>query len=1753
MKISDLIEVPEIRTVIQLADAESQDRELRNELLETFVLTDEISSHLGLFLSGLSGKDGTGCFLKGHYGSGKTHFLSFLTLVLRDGRLRSSYLPENLRPKELENRRFFVVSVPLYLYPSSMGLDEIVMRSFEKSLQNALGRFESLAETTQLLENFNTYVLPQASDFLTSHNYSEVDWATLCRESPRKASGEALRYLSTLRSNPLQAHYEWKAAFQRLHEISKEEGFDGIVLVIDELSEFLKSKPTPGGFNEDVRFLQFLGEWTSNMPFRVIASLQEGIEEVGYIEENLLRRIKDRYRIRLNLTNRHLESLIEKRVLLKKPGSREIIGKIYRKAVTAFPNLGVKEDYFYKIYPVHPATLTMLENLMGLFSQHRGVVDFLHTRVKGSPGNNIHGILDEPPERLLTCDAIFDHFQEKIREIAELAPYYNVAYQFLAGDIGRLFEDEKDRALTLRLVKIMILSELSPLEHRKSARMLADLTLERVSSIDSNINYENVRENILERLVNESGYVKREASGNDPLETIYFIDLATNLNQLINARTKEVLRKLEGDGRTWMSLLSQMNMNNLPLAGFTGGAATPAFIKWENTEREGWIRLGDITRLGLGELQNLESSLRVKEKDFMFLIGVPSHAEAQTACAEKLLLHLKESPFAPAIIFWIPREADEKETKTLLTTYAHMKLLEEVSGKAEEKEAEKYLAETLEKEIALTREILTASYFQGKFFGTMGKLPLNFSECVFLPFQAFLHRLFSEGLEKIYPLHKHVKPRGGQYLQHQLEQAAAVFFESGKITVKDAEKQGIDGALESAFVALGIAKRLSGSFHMVVEPQKNGILTELLKLLIPGRSVALDDIYLKLRKGSYGLIRPFFNLVTAALLHSGFLTAYRQGHLVASPSLRKLYDYSIDSVGEGKILEREYQALLPACSFLWGEEIPLVPFTMQVQKTLWEACTRSLGSIRKELRDFALLLEKYRGYQVFSYLSHDELSALAESLMELPDLVHEGLEARKGLEKIAIFFREHSDYRDRHLQFQSFGAFFAGQMEAFQRMRGMLTNPAFFIPSLEEYEALSLKKQLFTTRLQSLRDVILEGKWEELYGSFQAFFQEYMEAYETGHQAFYEHRWLTEWRSLQDSIDYGVLLRLSRIFSIQVENDIIKIRRILEELPSTCSRQVREELLLSGACKCGYSLGQQLAGIPPGDILEIVRKGINEILSALGEAGSRETLESYMDGLKTLGKTDLVMDMRHILESAGKPAANIAPHISDEVIYSINRALSGSVLILERDIDSLYERLMGRKFPPGKLRELIEKWLQGGPGEKIGEDTLIHIVSGAHRDDFSLWDGYLPVRKLIREEGSDFLEGFWVAYYLGVNGSARDSIFLSSRHKVDLSRLDEIIAVGKDALQTHRRFDDVALVEEKLTQSPEYDLLVEEFALERKPLEELVASLGRDTCFSFISRRAALMLIDRCGEDGSLIEGIVSSLGRIEGWPNINEILESGLKIIGAFTGLQSGEDILSQYTEHISPLSYHMERLKTLQLQGELLAERKVRDLEKRAREVIKEYTGVFTSFAAEGKMRTVKDFLPEIYVPAKKCAPSKFLLIFDGLRWDIWSRLRPQLTGAFPSHRAEVIPLLSLLPTDTPTNRPWLTGVPLEEYEGQLEGESLSIIVAGDTPGKRAKMEEFFNDDPAAAKAIHFNFIDDRIHKSTTPLYVLYEELAKELESLVIPWLRRIAPGALVFILSDHGFTYDPRKKAPYSHGGGSPFEMIVPCAVLKPGNCP
>ncbi len=292
----------------------------------------------------------------------------------------------------------------------------------------------------------------------------------------------------------------WKAVLER------EEYRAGLVLVLDELSEFLRSKEDDRSFTEDIRFLQFLGEWAQNRRLWIIAAIQEAIEHTGELEYSLYRKIKDRYPLRLLLTPTHVHSLIADSILKKKPGYEDDAGKLLADIRASFPGIELDPELFTKVYPLHPVTLDLLDEVRDRFSQARGIVDFTVKRLAGDEGRGIPAFLDQPWGSLLSPDVIVDHFSDLFELQPEFMPLAQQVLPWYRKHLPEMFENPGLRDLAERLLKLLILVHLSPARDELSSQQASEWLL--FSSIRSDPSKNrSIVSKVLTRLAEHGRYV----------------------------------------------------------------------------------------------------------------------------------------------------------------------------------------------------------------------------------------------------------------------------------------------------------------------------------------------------------------------------------------------------------------------------------------------------------------------------------------------------------------------------------------------------------------------------------------------------------------------------------------------------------------------------------------------------------------------------------------------------------------------------------------------------------------------------------------------------------------------------------------------------------------------------------------------------------------------------------------------------------------------------------------------------------------------------------------------------------------------------------------------------------------------------------------------------------------------------------------------------------------------------------------------
>ncbi len=1349
-KISDIIEVPPVKTVIELAtvrDSEGKGADQLSELLESFVVTDDIEQNMRVILDRIANRpdEGMGFFLTGSFGSGKSHFLSVLSLLLQYPWAWEHLVSqcENLGQYEdkLKDRSFLVVQIPLLEYRKTDQLEDIFWNTVEDTLASSKHRiFVPLAQSSYFLEQFEKYIMPAHSrdvnTFIQSKLSARYTWSGLRRESVEDAILFAQEFLKTKGGHiPFKLTLDRQKTWGKLIDLLKERQFAGVVILMDELSEFLKSKPDTRALNEDTRFLQFLGEKSTHAPVWIVGALQESIERTGDISQATFNKIKDRYQRNLELSARHIRELIDRR-LIRKKGAQALstIKEAYHVLKDSFSDLKISEDEFVQIYPVHPETLELLDVNTNFFSQRRGVVDFIHYQIKGDPLRQIDGIMDDDYTQLLTPDRIFDHFSFRIREMVDISAYYQIYRDYFEKRIPRIFDDEQDQESALKLVKILILLKVSPVSETRTVRQLADMVLYNCTDLGGDLNYEYIQQQILNRLQTEASYIKVK-HGQSPLSDVYYIDLESKVSDIIEHKKRDILLSLtEADQRVLDVAFDQLVYGPLPLAHLRGIYSERKNIPWQNTPRSGSARLQSLLEIDEAELEKAVEKLRTSEDDFVLYVGIPFGVNEQRDHFRHILSSCTDR-FSKGVVYWLPRELSEPEhLRVLKDFYAQHEILGEYSsdGTKAAMEVRDNLKRAMEEKIIQVREVIEDVYFSGTIYTDQGEVQgLDLTDSKLQNFNTTLAKLIRGPLQSLYPAH--VAPEVEISTRRLISDLIDDFVRHGRaedITAPHARY--LRTSIEGIAVPLGLAKKRGNGYDLDVDINKTPLLAKITDILPQGSAgnsdaqsvaagspsglVEYDWVYKQLRKSENGLIAPLFELLIAALMRKGQVISYKGEVQVSISQVGFPISNYIQYLGTGQLIDNELRWQLAAVTeAMLGEK--LQDYDVAKQEEVWarlcqlkEKSARNIMNSRQELQ---LLSDRMSASAV-------DISGIMEGLVRTQGLfaeIRQSFSSKEGIEHflkmIPSKLSEDDDIRQLVSKAEAVKTFVDEEMQNLLAIRNYLASPYLVIPDREEYLELRSLKGRAEMLLKVDEKFIFQNGMDKLRVAFKRFKEAFVARYAAEHKASNDSVDAVNLEQIRISDSYQILSQFANISMVSVPNDLIKISKLIDnETRRSCIRLVHEELEQSPSCFCGYKLGTESRSVKTADVADMVVSGIRQYVTSLQDPPFGDQIQDYISKMRQLEQEMPQKELTGLMRlDPDLPIDDLkdelARLLTPAAIEHINRALEGNIVIVKRDISKLYQDLVDRKYPKAKVREILNRWMDGG--QQLSDDVYIMI------------------------------------------------------------------------------------------------------------------------------------------------------------------------------------------------------------------------------------------------------------------------------------------------------------------------------------------------------------------------------------------------------------------------------------------------------------
>lgn len=444
----------EIDGVIKADDA----RHIQTEL-EEYVVTRDVVKGLGIFTDRyLNDLTSNGVWISGFFGSGKSHLLKILSLILENNRLPNGVRPSEIILPKIEDEivrgdllRATAIPSRSVLFNIDQKFDGIggdhsapILEVFVKVLnelqgyygkQGYVARFEHDLDLHNDLESFKeTYLRVNGISW-------EVDRESVATTSKARFAKAYAEYFGIPQSEALEvmrhAREDYRVSIESFAEMVRDyilkqpEGFR-LNFFVDEVGQFI------GQNSKMMLNLQTIAETLGtvcNARSWLFVTSQADLEGVlgsmKAIEAQDLTKIMGRFVTRLTLASADVREVIQKRLLAKKEDEPKVLTEIYDQEKDNFQTLfrfgdnsinlaGWRgSDEFCAFYPFHMYQFDLFQLAIQQLSKH-GVFTGKYLSVGERSMLAVFqevakAICDNEVERLATFDLMYDGISASIR------------------------------------------------------------------------------------------------------------------------------------------------------------------------------------------------------------------------------------------------------------------------------------------------------------------------------------------------------------------------------------------------------------------------------------------------------------------------------------------------------------------------------------------------------------------------------------------------------------------------------------------------------------------------------------------------------------------------------------------------------------------------------------------------------------------------------------------------------------------------------------------------------------------------------------------------------------------------------------------------------------------------------------------------------------------------------------------------------------------------------------------------------------------------------------------------------------------------------------------------------------------------------------------------------------------------------------------------------------------------------------------
>jgi hypothetical protein len=716
---------------------------------------------------------GQGYWIQAEFGSGKSHLLCFLAaLALGDpevwatisskekqasrGRRESLYRfwEEGLQSKSsAPNKGIFVVVKTLVgTGGGTVGIDnrgrrlvDYILEAAGEQIQLETGRNLSIYPSELLADRFITQDIDRfgrdfrkflkdptyfTQDEIDRHDFNELVAQIQDNRSPeykRSIGNKLWRFYTEYLGVQPQIAAETEDILKSLVETILAEGYSGVLLVLDEVSLFMKDRDEDQRVDDEKTLVVLSNRLAKihNLPIWTVCAAQQAIESKMGVKNiiaddrlklvELLREDDDYY----NIVLARVREIIE-------PGAIGAYFLWYKRGFT-WPN-SIGESEFRRFFPFHKPALEVLRAITYELTTTRSAIHFMHQTLK-----------QQIKAQGLDLIRLWELFDETVRYEEDPSGVhagivavktkrendyraYEVGKRQIDGmtrGILKVYHDRAVKALqTLFLYHIARTRQqgLNPEELANAVLIARD----NESPPDENIQH---YESIAEALRRELRQVRQSLdedhqprylfdpvfTGVDPRDEFRKArDEAESNEQARQEAWDELLRFREWSARTRQMSIDLANNSKSLFRDIAPRSEQSLQVVWSGRQIEGLVCMRNLNRLS-DEHKQLPMVETDQDRDFVVVVA--SHP-APPEIVEQLLNQRND----PRVLVWTPAELTTEERSRLIDFTAYRKLVSSWEGKDTEDAVAvvNWVANTLQTEIGKIVRIIDSSYGRGR-------------------------------------------------------------------------------------------------------------------------------------------------------------------------------------------------------------------------------------------------------------------------------------------------------------------------------------------------------------------------------------------------------------------------------------------------------------------------------------------------------------------------------------------------------------------------------------------------------------------------------------------------------------------------------------------------------------------------------------------------------------------------------------------------------------------------------------------------------------------------------------------------------------------------------------------------------------------------------------------------------------------------------------------------------------------------------